>query len=101
MKKATRIRVVMSLVLTLMVLWPNSPPSGAMSVPPVQTCDANCCYCCFQTYDWGGNCLDYSFNALCGPFFACHQVWTCWGSVCFWPMGLSLDMICAVASIGC
>jgi len=50
MKKATRIRVVMSLVLTLMALWPPSLPSGGMlnikhakSIPlrPIQVNRAN------------------------------------------------------------
>jgi hypothetical protein len=93
------VRLIMILVITLMVLWPPAPPSTRAL--PTQGCDANCCYCCFQAYDSGGNCTDFSFHASCGPFFACHQEWGCWGTVCLWPMGISVDMICAVAFIGC
>jgi hypothetical protein len=96
-----KVKVIMILSAFLMVLWPGSLPQSVPRSAPVQVCDERCCYCCVQVYDQFGNCMDFSFHAICGPFFACHQEYGCGGTVCFWPMGISLEMICAVAFIGC
>jgi|GEM_PF-1948699 hypothetical protein len=98
------VRLIMILVITLMVLWPPVPPSGATSASPVQMCDGNfsvsaergvigiglqgttytqCVSTCSQeAYNWTTN--------ECIPILPTGTNWVCYVVLAFWEAGCVL-----------